>query len=231
MMIVRGVVIAAPTGKLDASVRTQLLRVGRTSRRRAGDRPAVQPGLERRAALARRHDDVVDERAEPLGAPVAGVGDRDLDLLSRIPAEVDRPLLPAVRAAAGRVPRTARALARAGRRRSASGSGPARGAARSIPPDSCRRYSWTCGRSRPATWSSHPGLRCGPRRRRSPSWPRCRRTSRTTSSRHPRVPRWCGSVACTSRPRSASTCTGCRYGAHTARRACPIVPTASSRTA
>ena len=114
MRIVRGVEIAAPTGKPAASVRIKLFALGALP----GGAPVIaqpsRPGLERRAALAGRDDDVVDEDAETLSAPVAGVGDRDLDRLTRIRAEVDRPLLPTARVAAGRVPRAAGAGGRAG---------------------------------------------------------------------------------------------------------------------
>ena len=73
-----GVLIVAPTGNPEASVRTQLLAFGPLPCRRAGDLPAVEARLERRGRAAReRH--VVDEHAEVLDRPVARVGDRDLD--------------------------------------------------------------------------------------------------------------------------------------------------------
>src|SRR4051794_39191570 len=70
--------------------------------------------FERRAALARRDLDVVDEDTrELLEAPVAESGDRDLDLLARVRRQVDLPLLPAARASVRGVPRARRPGARA----------------------------------------------------------------------------------------------------------------------
>ena len=125
-----GVAIALPTGKPEASVRMKLLALGALP---AGGPVIVQPsrsGLERGARAVRQRD-VVDEDADALGGPVAGVGDRDLDRLAGVVAEVDAPLLPAARVAARRVPRAGGAGRRAAVDvRSTSGSGRAAGAGR-----------------------------------------------------------------------------------------------------
>ena len=81
--------------------------VGVATRRRAGDLPTVQlvtVGLEGRRALAGRHLDVVDGHAGALDGVIADVADRHLRRAPGEVRQVDRPLLPAVAAAADRVP-------------------------------------------------------------------------------------------------------------------------------
>ena len=66
----------------------EVVGVGCAARGRPGDRPAVQAGLEKGANARFGGDhDVVDEHADALRRPVAGVGDGDLDLL---PAYAER---------------------------------------------------------------------------------------------------------------------------------------------
>ena len=109
----RGVVIAAPTGKPEASVRMKLFAFGPLP---SGGPVIAQPsrlGLERRRRPVGQHH-VVEEDADALGAPVAGVGDRDLHGLPGVRRQVDAPLLPAAGVAAGRVPGAGGAGRRAG---------------------------------------------------------------------------------------------------------------------
>ena len=174
-----GVAIALPTGKPDASVRMKLLTLGALPVGRPGDRPAVQAGLERGAGAVGERD-VVDEDADALRRPVAGVGDGDLDALAGVRREVDAPLLPTRRVAARGVP-------------GAGGAG--RGARvdavprlvvrelrvqrRPSPRGSSGRSPSSCSRWRPAASSSRHRRECAPPRTGGPTLLRCRTTSRS----------------------------------------------------
>ena len=166
----------------------EVVGVGAAALGRAGDLPAAEVGLERRGGAV-GEDDVVEEDADALGGPVAGVGDRDLDALPGVRREVDAPLLPAARVAARRVP----GAGGAGRRRTPTAPVwrlvvvelrvQGRASRRSSPRCSCRRCPAWCGRWRPAASSSRRRPGCAPRRTGGPRPPRCRTTSRRSSTR------------------------------------------------
>ena len=89
-----------------SSVLVRLAALRRVRHRPAVERVAVV--LERRRARPRRDHDVVDEDAGEVEDVVAGVAERQLDVLARVRREVDDPLLVAVAHAADRVPRARR---------------------------------------------------------------------------------------------------------------------------
>src|SRR4029453_16219322 len=83
----------------------EVVRVRRAAGRRTGDLPSAGvAAFERGRALARRHLDVIEEDAQPLGGPVADVPDRDLNLAAGVRRQVDTPLLPAAGVAGRGVP-------------------------------------------------------------------------------------------------------------------------------
>jgi hypothetical protein len=101
-----------PFGEAARGRARPVVRVGTAARWRPRHCPAVEAGLEGRRRTC-GDADVVDEGAESLNGPVARVRDRDLHLLACVGAEVDRPLLPAGRAAGSGVPLTRRPSRRA----------------------------------------------------------------------------------------------------------------------
>ena len=179
----------APSSKPTDSVRVQSFGIRSAALGRTRHRPAAQVGLEARRAAAVRYLDVVDEVAEPLDCPVAGVRDGDLDLLARVGRQVDLPLLPAGGPAGCSIPLAGRpASASHARRRRTSGSGRATDAIRASrpgsSPDSARsarglaRVPVRVRQRRPVVLARP----CAPRRTRSPNPPPCRRTCGTSRS-------------------------------------------------
>ena len=206
----------------------------------AGGPVIAQPprvgALERRDVPSGKVD-VVEEHAEALGGPVAGVGDRDLDRAAR--RRRDRSMLhccqpPELPLAAFQAP-----VVPVGVQRRVRVPGLVVVELR-VQGDASRRCSRQLSPVRlVVVWPLASGQRrpvvaaraCAPRRTGGPSPPRCRTTSRRTATRRRPARRSPGSAACRRRRRSASTRTGRRCAGRTGRRACPTAPTASSRTA